>query len=397
MTESTRFFTFKPTFARRIPDPVYKGIYGTESHIFLINVRDLPLDIGNDANARDSSKDMNREVYRDVEDSLLENQKGSPKSLFHHKNKGITILAQSVDQAGDNVYRVAIDPARDQGIVDGGHTYGLIAKHIKEGDLPENQFVFVFIRVGIPNDWHPYIAGGLNTGIQVPQANLADLSGYFGHLKSQLAPLGLADKIAWRVEDPGVPIRDVLSILLLFNIELYPTDQASYPIESYSSKAVVLKTFKDKAGSFERMPAQFIREILALHDYINTTAHEIWNDGTRKFGALEWAEYRDKRKPRYKPIDYPFTGVQSDYGIAPGALYPILGAFRWLVGYDKSKVNMGWRLPFEDVKAVWQTAGREMLNNTQDNIITLGRNQNALGKHRPQWGQMFNILKASKP
>jgi hypothetical protein len=389
-------FVFKPVFARRIPDPVYKGIHGTESHIFLVNVKDLPVGVGNDANARDSEADLNRDVYREVENSLLEKQAGSPLSLFHHKNKGITILAQSVEQAGDNLYRVLIDPTKDQGIVDGGHTYKIIEEHVQKGDLPENQFVFVYVRVGIPSDWHPYIAGGLNTGIQVPQANLADLSGYFAHLKAQLKPSGIDTKIAWRVEDDGVPIRDVLSVLLLFNIELYPTDKTSFPIESYSSKAAVLKLFKDKSGSFERMPGPFVCEILELHDHIQTTAHGLWNDGNRKFGALEWAEYRDKRKPRYKPITYPFTGIQSDYGISPGALYPILGAFRWLVGYDASKIHMGWRIPFDEVKATWSLVGREMLTYTQDNMLSLGRNQNALGKHRPQWGQMFNIVKATR-
>jgi hypothetical protein len=57
---------------------------------------------------------------------------------------------------------------------------------------------------------------------------------------------------------------------------------------------------------------------------------------------------------------------------------------------------MGWRIPFEEVKATWASVGREMLTYTQDNMLSLGRNQNALGKHRPQWGQMFNIVKATR-
>jgi len=301
-----------------------------------------------------------------------------------------------VEQVGDNAYKVVINPSLLQGIVDGGHTYRIISEHVEAGDLPDNQFVEVNVRVGVPFDWHPFIAGGLNTGIQVPPVNLKNLQGAFVHLKEQLRTYGLADKIAWKTEDEGIPVRDLLSLLLMFNIQIYPKDQPNYPIEAYSGKAQVLKRFVDNPETFKRMPAQFVYEILCLHDFICTTAESIWNEGSGRFGALELSEYLNPTKPRYKPIEYPFTGGQSDYGLVAGAIYPILGAFRWLVDYDKA-LNMGWRITFDEVKQTWMSVGREMLIITQDNSTNLSRNPNALGKNRPQWSQMFNIVKAARP
>ena len=50
--------------------------------------------------------------------------------FFHLKNKGITIVAESVEQKGDNIYEVKM-LENHHGILDGGHTYKLITDNVE--------------------------------------------------------------------------------------------------------------------------------------------------------------------------------------------------------------------------------------------------------------------------
>ena len=68
----------------------------------------------------------------------------------------------------------------------GGHTYKLIVDNLENGKLPDNQYVNVEIRVGIPELWIPAIAGRLNTSIQVQDMSLDNLAGLFNWLKALL-------------------------------------------------------------------------------------------------------------------------------------------------------------------------------------------------------------------
>ncbi|MCH8144451.1 MAG: AIPR family protein, partial [Gemmatimonadetes bacterium] len=130
-------FRFRPAYARRIPDPNFKNTYNAEKHIFLMPVGKLPSGIGLDPNARNPK--IRKRVYQQVEESLL-NQDGSEPNTFHLKNKGIVMIAATVQQVGDNEYDVTMQTGV-HGIVDGGHTYALIQKNQTDGVLPEHQYV----------------------------------------------------------------------------------------------------------------------------------------------------------------------------------------------------------------------------------------------------------------
>lgn len=389
-------FIFKPVAARRIPDPVFRKQFDTERHIFVMNVSQVPVDISNEANARDPN--IRKQVYRMVEDSLLDKQEGSELGSFHLKNKGITIIAEAVEQMGDNEYRVVIKPG--QGIVDGGHTYKLITDHIALGDLPESQYVFVEIRTGIKPEWVTYIAGGLNTGVQVQDMSLDQLSGMFSKIQDVLRPSGITDQIAWRENDPGeFNARDIVSLFLMLNIELYKNDSGLYPVECYTSKGAVLKKFEQHSDSFNRM-SKIMKDILELHDTISMEAAQIWNDGggktgngTGRAGKLAWMEYKDPKKKG--TFVFPFIGGKTgNYRLLNGALYPILGAFRWYVTYDHDQQHLVWKVPFSQVLTAWRETGLQMLRATAEVCEDLGNNPNALGKSKSNWGNLHNIVKA---
>lgn len=388
---SREVHVFKPTLARRIPDPVFKKQFDTERHIFVMNVKDMPLNICTDPNARQPN--INKMVYKTVEKSLLNLQDNSEPNTFHLKNKGITIIAESVEQFGDNSYKVIL--GSNHGIVDGGHTYKLISDNIDNPKLPENQYVNVEIRTGIRPEWIQDISGGLNTGVQVQAMSLDNLSGLFEEIKSELRKHGLADKIAWSENDEGdFNARDIISLMLCFNIELYSNADKTHPVEAYTSKASVLNKFESQTGSFNRMKS-ILKDILDLHDEISSTAGEIWNEGggkngiNGKAGRLAWMEYKS---PDKKPFKYSFNGQESKFKLTNGALYPILASFRWYVQYASDKQTMEWKIPFSQVKAAWKSVAMQQLRATAEVCDELGNNPNALGKSKSNWGNLHNIV-----
>ena len=112
------------------------------------------------------------------------------------------MIAHDVQPAGEDAYAVSVDEG--QGIVDGGNSYQLFLNHKNHPDLPDNQVVKFEILCGIPKDWIPDIAGGLNTSVQVQPKSLDNLAGKFDWLKDELGDAPYFSKIAWRENDDGV-------------------------------------------------------------------------------------------------------------------------------------------------------------------------------------------------
>jgi hypothetical protein len=393
---SKQLHIFRPAIARRLPDPVFKTQFGTERHLFVMNVKDLPLNISGDSNARTAN--INRQVYKVVEDSLLNRQDGAYPNSFHLKNKGITIIAESVEQLGDKDYKVTLDVGH--GIVDGGHTYTLICDHINEGDLPDNQYVNVEIRTGIQHEWIKDISGGLNTGVQVQLSSLLNLEGQFEELKSELQKYGFDKSIAWQENESGaINVKDLVSIMQLFDIENFANDSSQHPKTSYSSKESVLKKYKEHSKTYSRMKG-ILKDILTLHDIISSSSGKLWNENggkkggdSGKAGHLVWMEYRNGDK---KPFDFPFlTNTTSQHRLMNSALYPILAAFRWYVKIsEEDKITMEWKVPFSEIVDTWNTIGIELLRSTGEMCDDLGKNPNALGKSGALWSSLHNMVKA---
>lgn len=384
---ATNQATIRAAFARRIPDPVFEGSGldpKIERHIFVVAVRDVPEGLPDDPNAR--RPNLNRRVYRGVEESLL-NQGDCTPNTFHLKNKGITLVADKVDQISKDEYRISMTSGM-HGIVDGGHTYKLIVGNQNNPDLPANQFVQIEVRCGIPLEWIPEIAGGLNTAVQVQDMSLDYLKGLFGPIQKILKGESYYKQIAWSENDPGeYDARDIVALMTLFNIEIYPNDKDSHPVEAYEKKSAALKLFEDKPQSFDRMTG-ILKDILVLHDTMAIEARDIWNKNTGgKAGHLAFMER--KKKGQFK---FHFIKKDSDVRLINGALYPMLAAFRWYVSTDNKTGEMHWRDGFQSVLDVWRETAAELLRATHHTSNELARNPNAIGKSRNHWANLHTRL-----
>lgn len=370
-----RSFVVPSRFARRVPDPVFHDDRGMERHFFFVPVRDVPPDLPMDPNAR--VPNIRRSVYREVRDSLL-----LTDGRFHLKHKGITLVAQSVEKKSDSVYLVNIDDG--QGVLDGGHTYTLITTEREKGTLPANQFVKFEVITRAPAEWIAEMAGGLNTSVQVQDMSLDNLEGKFNWIKELVADEPYANAIAWREnEDKDVDARDIISLLTCFNTTLFPNSVSdTQPVVAYEKKSAALKLYEEKPDSYRKL-APIVKDILRLHDVVRSEAKSLWNDEGGKFGALAFVESRKKG------FVLPFAGGMTEHRLMNGALYPILGAFRWMVDEDAKTSRTRWRGGFSAVRKLWQASALELLKMTKQASDELGRNPNAVGKSRNHWANLF--------
>jgi hypothetical protein len=378
MSSST--FSFPVRLARRFPDPVFEASHGINRYVFFVPVRAVPKNIPSDPNAR--IPNVNRLVYRQVEQSLLD--KDGEAGTFHLKHKGITVVANHVERRS-NDYLVEI--LKGQGILDGGHTYQLLTKDRDEDELPEDQFVKFEILTGIPEDWIPEIAGGLNSSVQVQAMSLDNLAGKFEWIKEEIKDQDYAGSIAWREnEDGDFDARDIVSILTCFNIDLFPNDGDQHPVAAYEKKSACLKLFEKNPETYESL-SPILTDILHLHDTIRFESRKLWNESGGQFGKLAFVEKRERGE-----FTFPFTGESGQYRLTSGALFPILAAFRWRVEKDPKRGVARWRGGFKQVLKRWEESGEELLKYVAQTSSELGRNPNAVGKSRNLWANLHARL-----
>ncbi len=380
---SKKSFVFPVRFARRIPDPIFSTQHNAERHIFIVAAKDVPQGLSLDPNAR--TPNIRRRVYEEVKESLL-NLDCVP-GTFHLKNKGITLIANSVTKKTEDSY--VVEFKEGHGIVDGGHTYKLITTLLGDPSLPNDQFVKIEILTGIPDEWVPEIAGGLNTSVQVQEHSLLDLEGAFNWIKDELKDEPYYGEIAWSENENGsFEVRDIISMMTCFNVDFYPNNGDSHPISAYEKKSAALKTFeadyRAKNGKSYKKLRPLLKDILILYDTIRYEFREVWNKQGGKGGSLAIVEAPNSE--RSKPFQFPFIRKESKYRLTRGALYPILASFRWMIEEDKKTGQFRWRGGFNEVLRRWQETSKNLVRLTVEKGQEVGRNPDAIGKSRAHWG-----------
>jgi len=404
--------------ARRIDDPVTRG----DRHFFVVDVLDIPKDIPTSPNPRDQAID--RGIYKRIGKSLInDDDDGGEKNAFFVKNKGITILATSVRKTGpDDGHRYILEfEGEANGIADGAHTYSLILEnqdYIRafnegaNGDKIE-QYVEVRVLTGprLP-DLVSDIAGGLNTGIQVQAASLANLAHHFDWLKDAIKDAVFKDKLAFKqFEEGDYTVTDILCILDLFNIDDFPVEGDKFPTRAYDSANRLLASYipaaEARAKSADAPPHQWMKtkplvlEILELHDLISSTGVTLYNDrGAKRGGGLSWVRGKVQRKTKDgmawmdRTYQFTFLGTTGKTALYRGALIPMLGAFRCVVEEDPDTGYYRWKIPFAEVKAMWNELGGLLMEKTQASSEELGRKPDAIGKSRNHWGVLYSTVTA---
>lgn len=359
--------TFHAPIARRFPAPKDgpEEFANVETHVLRVKAKDVPSGIPDDANPREAN--LNRQVYRQVEASLLgESGTGS----FHLKHGGIVLIADSVEKVGEDDYKVTFADGAQQGIANGNHSYQLILRAQAEGEIPDDQWVEFKIHQGVPSASVPDLADGLNTSMQVRQESLADLRGQFEWLKTALdaQPSG-ADHIAWHEGDSGeYDVREVIALLMSLDPTRYAVDSPVGIENTYARVSSVFKTYLNDAER-ERVIkfAPIALEAMELYEYIRFSALKVYGG---KFRSTNLAE--KTKKTGGFTFDYLLDAagrpLHQDVRLVKPAAIVAFTAFRSLVDVAKDG-TASWRYPFPDVLAMWDQSGEELLREFYDALV----------------------------
>jgi len=386
----TSKLVLRPTHARRIPDPVFQTDPQIYHHLFWVPAYTLVEGLSYGPNARNPN--IRKHVYRKVEDSLLNID--CTENTFHLKNIGIQINARAVRKIADDNYEVDLPDTEHHGVLNGGHTFELITKRIKDGSIPPTQFIKVEVRTGIPNDWLAEIAGGLNTALQVEDMSLDDLKGAFEWMKEELAEEPYFGAIAWSENDKGeYDARDLISLLTCFHVGLYPNSKGVHPVEAYEKKSKALDQFRQdfelNDGDEYKKLRSIMKDIFRLHDTIQSEFAPVHVKGGGKARSLK---IMDKKPEDSKHVfHFTFIGKKGKERLQTGALYPILAAFRWMVEED-SNGDYSWRGGFENVLKRWRETAPDLVRKTYERSKELGGNSNAIGKSRTHWDTLHQTV-----
>jgi hypothetical protein len=374
--------------SRKVSHPVFEHIH---KYWLTVKATDFPSGISTAVNAREPVG-LNRMVYRDVRASL-EGKEATPGS-FDLMNKGITILAISarlVDK-DKQTFEIVVD-AEAGGIVDGAHTAKIIERCNAEGTTHPEQYVEVFIRTGVEDGLITDIARGLNTGMQVAPKSIYNIDGVFDWLKAEVEGKPFEKMISWRESDnANYDVRDLISVLEMFNIFDFPNDGGKHPISAYEKWSIPLERFaadyEDNSKRIRNSKYHKLRPILndalSLYDHIRRDFRDIHNAAGGSAGKMNIVE----EAARGKTLEFPFAQLPpADYRLTKGAAYPILAAFRNLVVLDAGG-NAAWQGGFKSVLRLWSEAGSELVQETVNATKEIGRMPDQLGKNRKHWDNL---------
>jgi hypothetical protein len=384
----------KSDYTRRFPDPLNGNINGNplniEHHILLSRAIDVPSGIPKTPNPREQRIDKG--IYKEVTESL----KNTDDLSFHLKNKGITILAHQVEYSTDKKIATILFGEKD-GIADGGHTYEILLAAQGEGTCPEGQYAKFEVITGVPQEMAVDITGGLNTAVQVDDASLMNLEGKFDWVKEALKREPYADQISYKQNEEGkFDIREILGLMTLFNVKKFPYPQ--HPKEAYVSKAKCLDLYEADPDSF-KMLMPILKDILYLHDYVHIMSRRRRNEveggrtagmtgvyATKKRGDYEFIFMGNKEADR-------LSGGKLDAKLYDGALYPMLGAMRFLVEQKPGEKVYSWKFrSFNEVKSFFDDVAPELVNTTYNTSLIYGRKPNPIGKDENHWDNTYKTV-----
>lgn len=389
-------YLFEVAEARSIRHPSFPNV---QKHTFLVPASQLPKNIPEEANLREATG-MNRQVYRDVRESLR-GREATPGS-FDLLNLGITIIAEDVHAIDKRKFEVLIDD--EYGIANGGHTANIIWECQDDDSIAEGQHVEVKILTGIDGkDEHGLrvdIARGQNTGIAVRAQSIFELDGVFAPLKAAIAQYPYADHIAYKESDSKrFDVRELIAALELMNVDDWPNRGNKHPISAYEKWSTPLKKYGDdfeenRDDQTKRKYAKYeplLPEILALYDIIRRDFLRVYNDEVSKHGAkLKIIEEAGKKAGVF---DFPFANLTPhERRLTKGAAYPILAAFRNYVRVNPETGKAEWVGGFEHVKKVWDDTSRDLVLETREATKSIGNAPDALGKNRNHWSNLYRTV-----
>lgn len=380
-------FKFKAQAVRTLRSPYaapgdsdsYETIY-----YVLVDMQELPDTLPLDVNPREPK--MNTSVAKGLKKAVRESD-----TDFYLNNRGIVISAKSFSfDPSSTVVTVDLGNQDDEtdkmqyGILDGGHTYTAIIQERKS--IPEDVIKYVRLEIITNVNNITRLSDARNTSVQVSDIALFNLDGKFENINEAIKGQPYEDKIAYKDNEKNdIHVYELLRLMFAFDIDRFPDDSVA-PIQSYSGKAQVFKRYKEAYDSeFYRLLVKELPVLVQLYDTIESELHERYVEykkelGTAipRFGAVRGIDNKDDASSF-------FLKTPMQYTISSGYLYPIFGAFRALLSYDKEEHSLSWMFnPIE----IWMEVGKSLTQNTFES----SSNPQLAGKDKQLWLSNYRIV-----
>lgn len=380
--------------------------YPTDSSLskvrFFVQTSAVPAELTHWMSTNPREQNLGSEVAQAIAASLR-----SDTHDFHLKNRGILLAAKSIDFApssegsSDGVATLVFENENLHGNIDGGHTLRLILAAQQEGSPLPEQYVEFEVMTGLENIIS--VAEARNTSVALDMRSMEELKGSFEVLKKIFGDVEIeGDRFFDRVElkmnqqqeeDNRIDIRTLISIILMFNGELFGIGKEAIGDKSvaqmYGKPEAALHKYLELGGgdsakrdaSIEKMTPILV-DIIKLWDAIEREVA-----ANKKYAALPFAKRLKNPKTLFSNAPLPVTVPKS-------VMYPIISAFRTVVSVDEDG-NYSWSISpwkvFDRVKGT-------LLSLLMDTMKTTRNNPNQMVKAPFQWtyfaGGMYNeVLK----
>lgn len=410
---------------RRFEDPHAQGKtdeYPVKYH-FYAHVSSIPPELLDWMATNPRDQNLNTETAKIIKGSLEDND----NPCFHLWNRGILISAEKVTfDNRSGLVDLYLDKPELHGNIDGGHTLRIILncqKTVKEkqeagepAQMPD-QYVDMEVITGLTSP--EGLAEARNTSVAVDLKSMEELRRSFDVLKDILKNCifengqKLFDHVEFRqnqmrastgsgkTSDDTIPcnwvdVREIISILNMFNQVLYPNDDLKgvQPIQSFSGKEVGLKKFlqagHDREASDEvcrktredllRKMAPIIPDIFLLWDHIECNFTDATRQINKRYGSRRYAKGRNPSAL--------LSGQPLEYVIPKGIMYPVVGSFRALVRVD-DKGMYYWVVP--PVHA-WEEMKSTLASFVMDTSEELANNPANIGRSSNLWSNLFSNM-----
>lgn len=391
--ETSTLVRFPVESFRKISAPADNKIGRT--YLAVVNVKNLPkeFDAWRALNPRDPK------LSSGVSKKIGETLKDQP-DLFLLKNRGITILVDRVEFDNQaNIIGLEMVDKKNNGLLDGGHTYRVIRSFIEELDPAELEDINAYVKLEILEGIQDRndvigIVEARNTSTQVKEQSIEELKDTFSAVKKVLNNKPYENRIAYKehelLEDGSkkdIDIKEILSYLICFDVESF--DKSKHPIKAYSTKAVLVEHFSSRKKQMEKY-VELLPEILELRDKIYLELPDAYNKSANdevggKFGKLTGVTDTSSKK-RMGDVTLNFISKKSHYRIPSGFIYPILASFRNLVGIKENR-------------CFWKVDPVKFLDDLKlDLAARVGgqakelRNPNKLGKDLATWQSCYDAV-----
>lgn len=369
---------------------------------FFVNVADIPSEWLEWLSVNPREQKLTTDVARDIAKSLR-----SSKKNFHVLNRGILLSAEEV--TFDNKEKMAtikfLNPNM-HGIVDGGHTYRQILKYQEEINPIYEKYVQVEVITSF--DSIEELAEARNNSVAVDDKSIEELRGTFDPIKRIIENQRIQgekyfDRISfrqnefWGNKDVNniIDVREIISIINMFNPILYDPMTPTHPIQSYTGKAASLNKFLKMSppGVKEEDPeyrkavieklTKIIPDIFKLWDDIEVNFAKVSKELNRRYGSKPYSNYG---KDNVKKISM-FSNVEMDYTLPKGIMYPVVGAFRALVCERDGQYD--WTIsPFN----VWDEKKEQIVTSVLESSAQFGNSPDKLGKSTLLWDSLYNMI-----